>query len=59
MNYIFRDLDYVIVYLDDILILSINQMQHMGHLTVVFDRLAAYNLKLRLDKCLFFQRELK
>ena len=59
VNYIFRDLDFVIVYLDDILILSESEEQHIQHLETVFERLSEYNLKIRYDKCSFFQPELK
>ena len=59
VNYIFRDLEFVIVYLDDILVLSKSQDEHVKHLRIVFKRLAEYDLKIRLDKCHFFQRELK
>ena len=59
MNHIFRDLSFVIVYIDDILILSESEEEHMEHLKLVFERLSDYNLKLRIDKCSFFQTELK
>ena len=59
INYIFRDLDFVIIYLDDILILSKTEGEHMKHLRLVFKRLSEYNLKLRIDKCKFFAKELK
>ena len=59
INYIFRDLDFVIIYLDDILILSKTEAEHIKHLRLVFQRLSEYNLKLRIDKCKFFAKELK
>ena len=59
INYIFRDLDFVIIYLDDILILSKTEEEHIKHLRLVFKRLSEYNLKLRIDKCKFFAKELK
>ena len=59
LNYIFKDLEYVIVYLDDILILSNNEEEHIEHIETVFNKLEEYNLKIRLGKCLFFQKELK
>ena len=59
INYIFRDLDFVIIYLDDILVLSKTAKEHVKHLRIVFQRLLEYNLKLRIDKCKFFAKELK
>ena len=59
MNQIFQDLDYVIVYLDDILILSDNEDDHINHLETVFYRLSVNNLKIRQDKCKFFVASLK
>ena len=59
VNYIFRSLDYVIVHLDDILMLSKTPEEHVTHLREVFKRLSEYDLKLRIDQCKFFQEELK
>ena len=59
VNYIFRDFDFVIVYLDDILVLSKSDQEHLMHLRLVFQKLSEYDLRIRLDKCYFFQTELK
>ena len=56
VNYIFRNLDYVIVYLDDVLILSKTPEEHNEHLREVFKLLSEYNSKLRVDKCKFFRK---
>lgn len=53
MDAIFEDLDYVLVYLDDVCILSDTAEQHEEHLKEVFQRLVQYNIKLRIDKCAF------
>ncbi len=59
MDKIFGDLDFVIVYIDDIIICSKTEKEHIGHLKKIFERLKKYNLKLRLEKCEFFQKQLK
>jgi len=51
MNQLFRDLPFVTVYIDDILVHSANQHQHAQHLQYVFDRLSEANLTLRGSKC--------
>ena len=53
MNGIFGHLDFVTVYLDDVSILSESVEQHKKHLKIVFDLLSEYNIKLRIDKCLW------
>lgn len=57
MHKIFKHLEFVLVYLDDISILSDSAEQHIKHLRIVFETLAKYNIKLRLDKCAFAQSE--
>jgi hypothetical protein len=55
MNRVFRDLydDYVVVYMDDILVFSDSLEDHHKHLAEVFRRLQTNNLYLKLKKCLF------
>eukprot|EP01084_Bolivina_argentea_P272028 463053_1 len=57
MNKLFGHLKFVIVYLDDIAILSDNLQQHMDHLRIVFDILRKNGIKLRVDKCIFAASE--
>ena len=57
MEKIFKGLDFVLIYLDDICVLSNTLKEHEKHLQLVFERLRQYNLKLRLDKCEFFKNE--
>ena len=59
MDHIFKGLKFVKIYLDDILIVSKTEQEHLQHITEVFRRFAEYNIKLRIDKCKFFQTELK
>ena len=62
MNDIFGDLDYVLVYLDDILILSNDQDSFQDHLNKVhhvFSRLHRMGMKVNLTKTEFFKPELE
>ena len=44
---------FCIVYVDDIVVFSKDFDQHMQHLQLIFDRLEAANLTLKLSKCQF------
>ena len=48
-----RGLPFVFAYLDDFLIASKDQEEHMQHLRILFARLSAYGLLLNLEKCIF------
>ena len=49
--------EFATAYLDDILIFSKNEVEHLKHIQEVFDRLRQHGLKLKLKKCSFFKRE--
>lgn len=51
--------DFSLVYLDDIIIYSLDFATHISHLEQVFQRLSQYGLKLRPDKCSLFQQQVK
>ena len=55
MDSIFRDLDFVFVYLDDLLIYSDTPQEHEKHLEEVFKRLDKHSLKISVDKCKFHE----
>ena len=62
MNDIFGDLPYVLVYLDDILILSNDEdsfQDHLNKVQVVFARLHKMGMKVNLLKTEFFKSELE
>jgi hypothetical protein len=61
MNSIFKDLidDYVIIYLDDILIFSQNKEDHTKHIQEVLQRLRRNNLFCKPEKCQFFQEQVE
>lgn len=53
MDGIFQGLDFVFVYLDDILIASQTETQHLNHLQQVFQLLSSNGLIINKDKCEF------
>ncbi|XP_039304381.1 uncharacterized protein K02A2.6-like [Solenopsis invicta] len=58
MNSLLSDLDFVFCYLDDILIASKNEQEHIAHLRIIFDRLLQAGMSINVSKCLFGQKEL-
>ena len=48
-----------VLYLDDIIVYSRDFEEHLRNLSLVFDRLETTNLKLKANKCYFFQKEVK
>src|SRR6266542_249956 len=61
MNYVLHDYlnDFVVVYLDDILVCSETFDEHINHLRKVFIKLREANLVIKLKKCKFGQRKIK
>ena len=55
MNQVLQGLDFAIAYLDDIVIFSNNELEHLQHLETVFKRLQDAGLKLKESKCEFFR----
>ena len=51
--------DFIIVYLDDILIFSKSYKEHLVHLEKVFQAIRNAGLKLKVEKCEFAIQELK
>ena len=47
------------VYLDDIIIFSENEQEHMKHVDQIVERLKQHNLKINLKKCTFAQRKIE
>ena len=53
MDEVTRGLDFVFVYIDDILIASTNALEHEVHLRLLFDRFRKYGVILNPAKCVF------
>lgn len=52
------NLNWCIVYLDDVIVFSATPEEHLKRLEGVFEKLSAAGLKLKPSKCTFFQSEL-
>ena len=52
MDTVVRGLDFVVVYIDDILIASCSPAQHLVHLRQVLSRLQEYGLTIHPEKCI-------
>ena len=58
MSIVLQDLgNFAIAYLDDIIIFSSSMKEHVRHIQIVFGRLRQHQLKLKLSKCKFLQKE--
>ena len=58
MDEVMRGLDFSFWYMDDILIASSNEQEHMKHLDLVLSRLSEYGLSINVGKCEFGKSEL-
>lgn len=59
MDEVLRDLDFCYAYIDDILVASIDQIEHEGHLRRLFTRLSEYGVLVNSSKCVFGKSEVK
>jgi hypothetical protein len=59
MSIVLSDLNFLSIYMDDILIGATNEEEMADHLILVFNRLALYNLKIQLTKSKFYKTEVK
>jgi len=53
MDVVGRDLDFIFIYLDDILVFSRSRQDHYHQLRQLFQRLDKYGLIVNVDKCQF------
>ena len=59
INDVLRGCNFAMGYLDDIIIYSRNDKEHLEHLEEIFKRLKAAGLKLKLEKCCFFKKHIQ
>lgn len=59
MDNVFRGIDYVFPYLDDILKASTTPEEHVIHLKTMFELLRKYGLSVNEDKCKYAQEQVK
>ena len=52
------NLTYCVIYLDDVIVFSRMEEEHLECLCMVFERFWEFNLKLKPSKCSFFQSEI-
>jgi len=53
MHQVFDGLEFIYIYIDDLLIMSHSDEEHEEHLRIVFERMEKYGLKLKASKCQF------
>ena len=59
INDVLKGCNFVMGYLDDIIIYSRSEKEHLEHLEEIFTRLKAAGLKLKLEKCCFFKKHIQ
>jgi hypothetical protein len=61
MNDVFREFlnDFVVCYLDDILVFSKNEEEHINHVRLVLEKLRTVGLYAKLEKCIFHQPQVE
>ena len=56
---VLKGCNFTMGYLDDIIIYSRSEKEHLEHLEEIFTRLKAAGLKLKLEKCCFFKKHIQ
>ena len=59
INDILKGCNFAMGYLDDIIIYSRSEKEHLEHLEEIFTRLKKAGLKLKLEKCCFFKKHIQ
>ena len=58
MNKVLEGLNFTMTYLDDIIIFSDNELEHLEYLEIIFHRLKEAGLKMKHSKCDFFKSKI-
>ena len=56
---VLRGLDFCYAYIDDILVASTSEREHLQHLEIVYERLRKFGVVINQTKCVFGQAEVK
>ena len=59
INDVLKGCNFAMGYLDDIIIYSRSEKEHLEHLKEIFTRLKTAGLKLKLEKCCFFKKHIQ
>ena len=59
MTGILKDFNFVIAYLDDIIIFSKTPQDHLSHIRKVYEKLRSAKLSMKISKCNFFSKEIQ
>ena len=59
INEVLTDCNFAMGYVDDIIIFSKTEEEHLQHLENIFERLRVAGLKLKLQKCSFFKKHIQ
>ena len=59
INEVLTDCNFAMGYLDDIIIFSKTEEEHLEHLETIFNQLCEAGLKLKLQKCSFFKKHIQ
>ena len=59
MTGILKDFNFMIAYLDDIIIFNNTPEEHLSHIRKVFEKLQLAKLSMKMSKCNFFSKEIQ
>ena len=60
MNKLFFDCDhFCVVYMNDLIVFSEMEEEHLKHLEIIFCKFREADLKLKLSKCQFWKKEIE